>query len=131
MGYLAATQDPVMAALKESSLSPAPLVSSTSTNQPSRGRDGYSLLGVPRTKPGRADSPPTSVMSCSDKVARWNVLGFQGALLSQLMAETFLDGIVIGDVPIELQGRVRADCERALWGRLEGSLTEGMSSCTF
>ena len=28
-----------------------------------------------RTKPGRADAPPTRAMSCSDKLAAWAVLG--------------------------------------------------------
>jgi tRNA-specific adenosine deaminase 1 len=34
-----------------------------------RGRGFFSLLGIVRLKPGRRDSPPTSVKSCSDKLS--------------------------------------------------------------
>ncbi|KAJ7590712.1 adenosine deaminase/editase [Mycena floridula] len=119
MRFLAAFQDPNMAQLKNSTIY-APLDVSAES---ARGRDNYSLFGVLRTKPGRADSPPTLSMSCSDKIASWSFLGIQGALASRLFAPVYLHRIIIGEVPLDLQGEVTEDCERALWGRLQG--TEG------
>jgi tRNA-specific adenosine deaminase 1 len=46
-----------------------------------RGRENVMVGGVLRTKPGRRDSPPTSCLSCADKIALWNTIGWQGALL--------------------------------------------------
>ncbi|CAO3642753.1 unnamed protein product [Cunninghamella echinulata] len=77
-----------------------------------RGRFGYDQLGILRTKPGRIDSDPSISMSCSDKLARWNVLGIQSSLLSHIFEPIYLNSIVIGDL---------FDAEslkRALYGRL-------------
>ncbi|KAH6915279.1 adenosine deaminase/editase [Coprinopsis sp. MPI-PUGE-AT-0042] len=119
--YLALFQDAAMAALKDGPTLSCPSVSSPTpaSTSASRGRDGYSLLGILRSKPGRSDSPKTLCMSCSDKIARWNVLGIQGALGSLLFEPTYLDEVVVGEVPQDLEGLVKEDCERALWRRLE------------
>ncbi|KAG1683634.1 tRNA-specific adenosine deaminase 1 [Nymphon striatum] len=64
----------------------------------------YHILGALRTKPGRGD--PTLSMSCSDKIARWNILGIQGSLLMQFLNHpVYLSTITIGQSPF---------CEKAL-----------------
>ncbi|KAI7856344.1 adenosine deaminase/editase [Circinella umbellata] len=82
-----------------------------------RGRYGFDNLGILRTKPGRLDSEPTLCMSCSDKLARWNVLGVQSAILTQILENPiYLESIVVGDLFDQVS------LERALYGRLEKSL---------
>ncbi|RXK40568.1 hypothetical protein M231_02220 [Tremella mesenterica] len=118
--HTALHQPPEMATLK--SLAPLPPMTGTS-----RGRNGYTSFGTLRTKPGRADSIPTISMSCSDKMASWCILGLQGALLSSLFQPVYIDHVVVGgtEPPLHLdrdeewEGKIRAEVERALYGRLE------------
>ena len=55
-------------------------------------------LGAVRRKPGKGE--PTLSMSCSDKLAKWALVGCQGALLSAHLAEPLcLDSITIACPP--------------------------------
>jgi tRNA-specific adenosine deaminase 1 len=55
----------------------------------------YHVVGALRTKPGRG--VPTQSLSCSDKFARWNVVGLQGALLALLINEpVYFQSLTIG-----------------------------------
>ncbi|KAJ3365727.1 hypothetical protein GGF32_008125 [Allomyces javanicus] len=82
-----------------------------------RGRNLFDRLGVLRTKPGRHDAIPTRSMSCSDKIAQWQCLGLQGALLSHLIPEpiTFAS-IIVGDLfdPVGLERALVQRCQPAL-----------------
>ncbi|KAG7212869.1 hypothetical protein KM043_002222 [Ampulex compressa] len=71
----------------------------------------YHTVGPLRIKPGRGD--PTLSLSCSDKMAKWNVLGLQGALLSLLIPQIRMKSITIGgDTPFSLEAMKRGLCKR-------------------
>ncbi|KAL1462524.1 hypothetical protein WDU94_014353 [Cyamophila willieti] len=55
------------------------------SKQDPRGVGGpeYQHTGVVRTKPGRGD--PTYSVSCSDKIAKWSIVGWEGGLISTLL----------------------------------------------
>ncbi|KAF9192851.1 tRNA-specific adenosine deaminase 1 [Haplosporangium sp. Z 767] len=59
-----------------------------------RGRIDYDSVGVLRTKPGRVDSEPTMSMSCSDKIARWNILGLTSALVVPFLSPIYLNSVI-------------------------------------
>ncbi|XP_078608657.1 tRNA-specific adenosine deaminase 1-like [Branchiostoma floridae x Branchiostoma japonicum] len=78
---------------------------------PLQGGLDYHQVGVLRTKPGRGER--TLSLSCSDKLARWNVLGCQGALLSHFMTEpVYFSTIVIGRCPYSSDAMYRGVVHR-------------------
>lgn len=74
---------------------------------------GYHAVGQIRTKPGRGDR--TLSLSCSDKMLKWNVVGFQGALCSVFIKKPiFFKTLVIAS------GYFDKEClERGLFRRYE------------
>lgn len=67
--------------------------------------------GKIRIKPGKGDR--TFSLSCSDKIARWNMLGVQGSMLSTIIEPIYLKSIILADgTPFN-----QASMERALYKR--------------
>lgn len=67
----------------------------------------YHTVGALRVKPGRGDR--TLSMSCSDKMARWNALGCQGALLMHfLQRPIYFASLVVGKCPFSSESMERA-----------------------
>lgn len=78
-------------------------------------------LGVLRTKSGRSDLPPskqTLSMSCSDKLARWNVTGIQGTFLSHWLHPIYWASVTIGVRDQQQALAVESALQRALISRL-------------
>ncbi|KAK3579180.1 hypothetical protein CHS0354_022717 [Potamilus streckersoni] len=72
----------------------------------------YHTIGAFRIKPGRGER--TLSMSCSDKLARWNVVGCQGALLSHfLTSPVYFVSITVGGYPYSEEALMRAVIERS------------------
>ncbi|XP_032085744.1 tRNA-specific adenosine deaminase 1 isoform X2 [Thamnophis elegans] len=81
----------------------------------------YHTIGLLRIKPGRGAQ--TSSMSCSDKLARWNVLGWQGALLMHFLQQPiYLPALVVGQCPYSWETLHRAIVARC---HLVSHLPEG------
>ncbi|XP_011264152.2 tRNA-specific adenosine deaminase 1 isoform X2 [Camponotus floridanus] len=76
----------------------------------------YHTIGPLRTKPGRGN--PTNSLSCSDKMAKWLILGLQGSLLSLLIPPIKLKSITIGgSCPFSLDAM-----ERGLYKRFNNEM---------
>jgi len=68
--------------------------------------------GILRTKPYRSDTPVnnrSSSLSCSDKIMQWNILGVQGALLSNFIEPVYIDEIHMLE-GVDLEGFKRGIC---------------------
>lgn len=84
--------------------------------------------GVVRRKPGKGD--PTLSVSCSDKLARWTLLGLQGSLLGSFFDRpVYLNSLIVGvpsspDSPSEeLTSATQEALERSFNDRTQPLLT--------
>lgn len=73
-------------------------------------------IGAIRTKPGRGNH--TLSMSCSDKMAKWNTVGVQGALLHAIIGRPiYLESITLCKTPYcDIEAT-----ERAIWRRFDST----------
>jgi tRNA-specific adenosine deaminase 1 len=84
------------------------------------GRAHFSVLGVVRRKPSRADAEPTLSKSCSDKLALKQItslLSFPTSLLVAPTRSVYLAGLILPEDQIS-----RVGCERAFGGGENGRL---------
>lgn len=51
--------------------------------------------GKIRIKPGKGDR--TMSLSCSDKIARWNMIGVQGSMMSSIVEPIYLSSVIFAD----------------------------------
>lgn len=69
--------------------------------------------GKIRIKPGKGDR--TMSLSCSDKIARWNMMGLQGCLMSSVVEPIYINSMILADgTPFN-----QTAMERALFNRFK------------
>lgn len=84
------------------------------------GRAHFSVLGVVRRKPGRADAEPTISKSCTDKLALRQVtstLSYTASLLIAPTSSAYITALVLPEEEI-----CQAGCERAFGGGPTGRM---------
>ena len=62
-----------------------------------RGRMEFEERGIARTKPSRIDSDLSASMSCTDKMTRWNGLGWGGSIVALLAGTIRMDAIIVAE----------------------------------
>ncbi|KAK3428683.1 tRNA-specific adenosine deaminase TAD1 isoform X2 [Eucalyptus grandis] len=79
--------------------------------------DELPIVASVQRKPGRGDA--TLSVCCSDKIARWNIVGVQGSLLSYFLEPVYLSSVIVGRSPNNSEDiLVQNKLQHALYERL-------------
>ena len=79
-------------------------------------------VGCMRLKSGRSDIPDgyrTTSYSCSDKIAKWTVVGVQSAIVSTLITPIYLNSIIVSLDPMAKKDSQAKALRRAIISRTE------------
>jgi tRNA-specific adenosine deaminase 1 len=120
----------------EPASAPSSILLSPSSPSPStpapvlHGRSFFSLLGLTRRKPSRADAVPTLSKSCTDKLTlkqATSILAWPASQFMQRTENAFLRSLVLPEAKVEAEGFERA------FGRLDeaGEGVRRFEICTF
>ncbi len=119
-GISASTSDAFSVTSDYSAQSSSTTLSSTSTFRSSR------LTAQPPLdkKPSRPDARATTAYSCSDKLSRYQALGYQGGRLSKAIEPVRLAGLIVGEEFDEDGIRKLLGGSRNGWSRMRDGIAE-------
>ena len=85
----------------------------------------FEAHSIPEGQASASFKGDSNILSCSDKILRWNVVGIQGARLSAIVDRINLSGIVIGRKFVRKHAQ-RAFCCRLTWKKVDPEIRQNI-----